>query len=638
MEEQQYHVPDSAKGTYTLVDMSLFSNFQPLAAIATTSLGAKRLQFFSQTATAIWVPESLTDIESAQVYTGSLKTHLASLWHTHRAFVFCLATGAVVRLIAPLLQHKSSDPAVVVIDEAGKFVISLCSGHQGGADKLAQLIAQQIGATPVLTGASSASRLPAADMLGVPFGWQRGDGDWTGVSAAIANNQPVQVIQSAGSTLWQNHLPPEHPFHFEEYPTPKARIWISPNVEALDTNVEIPQIQWHPRVLWVGIGCERGTSRHLIETASQQVCQDNQLAAEAIAGIATIDLKADEVGLLELCHKRNLPLRTFASDILCSIGGPNPSPSVAAEVGTPSVAEAAALCAACAGEIDKSSLRVSKQIFRAEGQPGAVTVAIAQAELEYTGRTGQLLLVGTGPGQLDQMTPAAQVAVSSADAVIGYSLYINLIAPLLQPTQIVEALPITQERRRAQRAIELAQWGLTVAVVSSGDSGIYGMAGLVLEELQAQGWNGQTPKVQLFPGITALQAAAARVGTPLMHDFCAISLSDLLTPWEVIEKRLIAAAEADFVTALYNPRSQTRTQQLATARTIFLKYRNPNTPIAVVRSAYRQDEQITLTTLDKLLDTPIDMLTTVLIGNQSTRTHADWMITPRGYLDFKSDS
>jgi cobalt-precorrin 5A hydrolase/precorrin-3B C17-methyltransferase len=164
------------------------------------------------------------------------------------------------------------------------------------------------------------------------------------------------------------------------------------------------------------------------------------------------------------------------------------------------------------------------------------------------------------------------------------------------------------------------------------------MAGLVLEELQAQGWDGKTPNVQLFPGITALQAAAARVGTPLMHDFCAISLSDLLTPWEVIEKRLKAAAEADFVTALYNPRSQTRKQQLAIATSIFLTYRNPNTPVAVVRSAYREDEQITLTTLDKLLDTSVDMLTTVLIGNQSTRTHGDWMITPRGYLGFGADS
>ena len=236
------------------------------------------------------------------------------------------------------------------------------------------------------------------------------------------------------------------------------------------------------------------------------------------------------------------------------------------------------------------------------------------------------------------MTPAAQTAISQADAVIGYSLYIDLITPLLRPGQIVEALPITQERQRAERAIELANWGLTVAVVSSGDCGIYGMAGLVLEELQAKGWDGKTPAVQVFPGITALQAAASRVGAPLMHDFCAISLSDLLTPWEVIEKRLKAAAQADFVTALYNPRSQTRTQQIATATEIFLQYRDPKTPVAIVKSAYRQDEQIALTTLDKLLTMSIDMLTTVLIGNQSTRTHADWMITPRGYLGFDNEN
>ncbi len=239
--------------------------------------------------------------------------------------------------------------------------------------------------------------------------------------------------------------------------------------------------------------------------------------------------------------------------------------------------------------------------------------------------------MGTGPGNLEQMTPAAQTAVASADAVIGYGLYIDLIAPILGKHQIVEALPITKERDRATRAIELASWGLTVAVISSGDSGIYGMAGLVMEDLQASGWDGKCPSVEVFPGVSAFQSAAARVGTPLMHDFCAVSLSDLLTPWEVIVKRLEAAAAADFVTALYNPKSKTRTQQLAEAREIFLKHRNPDTPVAVVRSVYREDEQITITTLEKLLDVPVDMLTTVLIGNQSTRSYGEWMITPRGY-------
>ncbi|GAB4176105.1 MAG: precorrin-3B C(17)-methyltransferase [Coleofasciculaceae cyanobacterium] len=662
--------------------MLLFQDFQPLALIATTPTGAQQLQPLCQSSGAtLWVPESL-NVEQAQVYTGSLKVHIASLWHKHRAFIFCLATGAVVRLIAPLLEDKSRDPAIVVVDEKGQFVISLCSGHQGKADELARIVAHQLGATPVLTGASAGLGLPAVDMLGVPFGWQRGEGDWTGVSAAVARGELVQVIQEAGSTLWQNHLPEGHPFHFgfpeleaggqgaggrgewiflaakspDVLPwseaeqglqsSTKARIWISPIQRQFLPESDLPQVQWHPRVLWVGIGCERGTSKELIEMAIRQVCQRNHLAEDAIAGIATIDIKADEVGLVELCRERNWPLQTFPAEMLRSVNVPNPSTVVDREVGTPSVAEAAAILAGQASyfSLDVSSqdahftkLLVAKQIFKLEGQPGAVTVAIAQSKRDYTGRTGQLLLVGTGPGQLEQMTPAAQTAISRADAVIGYSLYIDLISPLLRPGQIVEALPITQERQRAERAIELAQWGLTVAVVSSGDCGIYGMAGLVLEELRAKGWDGKTPGVQVFPGITALQAAASRVGAPLMHDFCAISLSDLLTPWEMIEKRLVAAARADFVTALYNPRSRTRTEQIATARAIFLEYRDPMTPVAIVRSAYRQEEEITLTTLEQLLDTPIDMLTTVLIGNHSTRTHGDWMITPRGYLGFDGE-
>ncbi|WP_246844156.1 precorrin-3B C(17)-methyltransferase, partial [Hydrocoleum sp. CS-953] len=279
-----------------------------------------------------------------------------------------------------------------------------------------------------------------------------------------------------------------------------------------------------------------------------------------------------------------------------------------------------------------TNLLVSKQIFRLEGEPGAMTIAVALAEKEYTGRTGKLLLIGTGPGQLDQMTSAAQTAVSYADVVIGYSLYIDLIQPLFNPGQIVEKMPITQERQRGEKAIELAYFGLTVAVVSSGDCGIYGMAGLVLEQLQAKGWDGKTPAVEIFPGVSALQSAASRVGAPLMHDFCAISLSDLLTPWEVIEKRLNAAAMADFVVAIYNPKSQNRTEQLVKAVNIFLEHRQPETPVAIVRSAYRENEEITLTSLDKLLEVSVDMLTVILIGNQSTGTYNNWIITPRGYL------
>lgn len=603
----------------------LFQSFQPLAAFATTPNAVHTLRpLCQQTGAALWVPASLAHLPHTQPYRGALKDHIQTLWTDHQGLIFCLATGAVVRLIAPLLAHKSQDPAIVVLDEPGQFVISLCSGHLGRADQLTQLLAQQIGATPILTGASNATHLPSIDTLGVPFGWQRGAGDWNAVAGAIARGETVTVHQSAGSDLWQAHLPPTHPYQFVSE-TELPQIWISPKIRV--PSPEKPAVQWHPRVLWIGLGCERGTARQLMEQAIRQVCEQHQLAWKAIAGIATLDLKADEAGLVELCQQADWPLQCYSPEDLQAISVPTPSEIVNAEVGTPSVAEAAALKAA-----QQTTLLVTKQIIKDPARSGAVTVAIAQAEQEYIGRTGQLLLVGTGPGALDQMTPAAQTAICQADVVIGYTLYVDLVRSLLRPGQIIEPSPITQERQRAQRAIDLAQWGLTVAVISSGDAGIYGMAGLVMEALQQNGWDGHTPEVQIFPGISALQAAASQVGTPLMHDFCAISLSDLLTPWPVIEKRLEASAAADFVVALYNPRSQKRIEQLLKAQKICLQHRDPQTPVAVVRSVYRSDQTTHLGTLAELDALPVDMLSTVIIGNTTTRFHHHWMVTPRGYF------
>jgi cobalt-precorrin 5A hydrolase/precorrin-3B C17-methyltransferase len=617
------------------MSLSQFQSFEPIAAIATTPQAAQQLYPLCASLNAVLhVPPALSHLKGTQVYTDPLKTHIADLWQTHQTLIFGLASGAVVRLIAPLLEHKSVDPAVVVIDQQGKFVISLCSGHQGKADQLTRLLAQQLGATPVLTGAANALEFIGIDQLGVAWGWQPGPGDWTKVSAAFARHASIQVIQEAGSTLWQTTLPSEHPLKFTSVDTSveavEARIWISSKQRKWDEQAAIPEIQWHPRVLWLGVGCERHTPRNVIETAIQQALQTQNLAPSAIAGIATLDIKADEAGLVELCQDQNWPLRTFTPAELQAIAVPHPSEVVRQAVGTPSVAEAAALKAA-----NVEQLQVTKQIYRVPSDSPktgqAVTIAIAEAKQEYIGKVGQLWLVGTGPGQLSQITPAAQTAVTQADVVIGYSLYLDLIAPLRRPGQVIESYPITQERQRCERAISLAQWGLTVAVVSSGDCGIYGMAGLVLEQLRALGWDGKTPQVEVFPGISAVQSAASRVGAPLMHDFCTISLSDLLTPWEVIKQRLIAAAEADFVCALYNPRSRTRTEPFIQAQAIFLKYRSPQTPVALVHSAYREDEQITLTTLEKLDQVSVDMLTTVLIGNQTTQYYKDWMITPRGY-------
>ncbi len=515
-----------------------------------------------------------------------------------------------------------------------------------GSDRLTHHISQLLNAQPILTGSANALNLPAIDTLGNPFGWRKGPGDWLGVSSAIARQAPIQVIQEAGSDLWQAHLPADHSFQFgfpefvdrNSQPLPAARVWISPIHRTFAPPVEseesdLPKVQWHPRVLWVGVGCERDTDEALIQGAVETVLKQNHLAIESVAGVATLDLKADEAGLLAFVQAQGWPLLCFGADQLKAIAVPNPSEVVAHEVGTPSVAEAAALVAASA-----SDLRVKKQVVKQAGLKGAVTVAIAQAEQEYTGRIGKLHLVGTGPGQLDQITPAAKGALANADVVIGYALYVDLIRSLLRAGQIVEALPITQERQRAERAIELANWGLTVAVISSGDCGIYGMAGLVLEQLQAEKWDGKTPKVQVFPGVSALQSAASRVGAPLMHDFCAISLSNLLTPWPVIQQRLISAAQGDFIVALYNPKSKTRTEQIVFARDTLLQHRSSQTPVALARSLYRPDEQITLTTLGEMFEHPIDMLTTVIIGNRSSRNYEGWFITPRGYLGDLDDS
>ncbi|MGC1310180.1 MAG: precorrin-3B C(17)-methyltransferase [Phormidesmis sp.] len=625
-----------------------------IAAITTTPLGLRRLAPLCEETAQLWIAAGLQAEATAlnldyRIYEASLAAFLQMHWQKYEGFVFCLASGAVVRLIAPLLTDKATDPAIVVVDQSGKVAISLCGGHRGGGDRLTQRISQLLGVQPILTGSSAALNLPGIDTLGLPFGWIAGTGDWTGVSAAIARKAPIQVLQEAGSALWQKHLPANHPFQFgfpefedrNAQAKPKGRVWISPIKRNFAADTELPKVQWHPRVLWVGVGCERGTSKELIDYAVTQACRAQHLAVEAIAGIATIDLKSDEVGLIDFVTEKKWPLRCFSAKTLKAITVPTPSRIVEQAVGTPSVSEAAAIAAA--GESDLRVLRVKKQVVKQQnveilGAKGAVTVAIAQAKTEYIGRIGKLHLVGTGPGSLSQITPAASSAIANADVVIGYSLYIDIIRPLFRLGQIVEALPITQEKQRAERAIELANWGLTVAVVSSGDCGIYGMAGLVLEQLRAGDWDGKVPKVQVFPGVSALQSAASRVGAPLMHDFCAISLSNLLTPWEVIQLRLRSAAEGDFIVALYNPKSKTRTEQVIYARDTFLQHRSADTPVALARSLYRPDEQITLTTLGDMLNHPIDMLTTIIIGNRSSRDYKGWFITPRGYLDSDSGS
>lgn len=247
---------------------------------------------------------------------------------------------------------------------------------------------------------------------------------------------------------------------------------------------------------------------------------------------------------------------------------------------------------------------------------------------------GKIMLVGLGPGSVDHMSQRARSALAEADTVIGYVTYIRLVADLLAGKEIIKK-SMTEELDRAIEALERARAGKKVALISSGDAGVYGMAGPTFEVLFQAGWipdNGDV-EVEIIPGASALNTCAALVGAPLTHDFCAISLSDLLTPWPVIARRLNAVAMADFVVALYNPKSGRRTRHIQEAQRLFLAHRAPDTPVAIVKSAYRPKQRIEFTTLEKMADCEIGMLSTVLIGNSNTFIRHGLMVTPRGYAN-----
>lgn len=546
------------------------------------------------------------------------RTVLNQAWSSAAAFVVVGACGLVTRLMAPLLSDKQTDPAVVVVDPGGRFAIPLLSGHSGGAERLSLEVAAVLNGTAVLTGSSGASGRLALDSFGEAWGWRRGSGNWTALMQAAARREgEIAVLQQAGQRQWRrlDAATALRDSHSDE----RAELLISARTG--------PGCRWHPPCLWLGIGCERHTSLSVLERLVDDQLAAAQLAPEAVAGLASIDRKADEPALLELAARRQWPLRVFSAEALAGVPVPNPSAVVAAEMGTASVAEAAALLAAGAGG---TLLRPKQVALRNPGERGAATLAIAQMQAQWAPQRGGLHLVGSGPGRLDLLTPDARRALAEASVWVGYGLYLNLLEPLRRPDQLRCDGQLTEERQRCSLALELAAQGLRVALVSSGESGIYGMAGLALELWLALPAD-QRPDFAVHPGISAVQLAAARIGAPLMHDFCTISLSDRLTPWPVIERRLEAAASGDFVVALYNPRSRGREWQLQRARAILLNQRPAHTPVLLARQLGRAEEALQLHTLATLPIEQVDMLTLVLVGNSSTRSQQGWMVTPRGY-------
>lgn len=552
-------------------------------------------------------------------------------WHEGGVLMVIGATGAVTRLIAPLLKDKESDPAVLVLDAEGQRVIPLLGGHQAGAEQLSREVAATLGGEAVLSGDSAVSGRLATDAFGDAWGWKRGgtSANWTQLMKAQARGESTRLIQSMGSKLWQSSS------------AAQASQLLSLDAEEGSANAEseIPTLEistsknhaeactWHPALLWLGIGCERDTSLNLVQRAVSNALEEAGLAEAAVAGISSIDRKGDERALLDLAQHHHWPFRLHKATALDRVPVPTPSKVVAAEMGTGSVAEAAALLSAG----NKGQLKLHKRITHANDEErGAVTVAIAESMEAHAPQRGELHLVGSGPGDLALLTPEARSALARCPAWVGYGLYLDLLEPLRRPDQIRLDGQLTMERDRCQQALSLARQGVRVALVSSGDSGIYGMAGLALE-LWLDLPEDERPRFAVHPGISALQLAAAKAGAPLMHDFCTVSLSDRLTPWEVIERRLEGAAKGDFVVALYNPRSKGRDWQLQRAKDILLTQRPDSTPVVMARQLGRQEEHVSFCRLDSLPVDTVDMLTVLVIGNSSSRLEGGRMVTPRGY-------
>jgi cobalt-precorrin 5A hydrolase/precorrin-3B C17-methyltransferase len=535
----------------------------------------------------------------AHFYDGKARDALGMAWNECDGIVLFLATGAAVRLIAPLLRSKHRDPGVVTVDDAANFAVALCGGHEGGANDLAASVADTLGATPVITTASDSLGIPALDSLGRNLGFHlEEDSDLASVGAALVSGEKVRLVSQR---RWPIGPLPENVARTDESEAPV--ILISDRIEEPPR----PAVIYRPPSLVVGVGCSRGTRADEIIGLIEASLEGGGLSRNSMATLASIDVKHDEVGLLEAAGRLDVPVHFFPAADLSTVNVPNPSEVVRGAVGTPSVAEASVVSSGAELVIEKR-------------KSSNVTVAIGRLP-----EKGRLALVSLGPGEDDLIPPLAREAVASSELVVGLDQYVDRVRHLLRPGTRVLTPPLGNEVERAELALSEARAGGSAALVSSGDVGVYAMASPVLEI------SGDDVDVVVVPGVTAAQAAASLLGSPLGHDHCAISLSDLLTPWEVIRTRVKAAAEGDFVVSLYNPRSKGRDWQLGKVKEMLLEHRPPDTPTGIVRDAYRPTQQVTLTDLASLRPESVDMLSIVVVGSSQTKIVAGRMVTPRGY-------
>jgi len=559
-------------------------------------------------------------VDSADLSFTDTAKHLRGLFAEGRPIIGVCAAGILIRLLAPCLADKRREPPVVAMAEDGSVAVPLLGGHRG-ANALARALAEATGGTAAVTTAGDIGLGFALD--DPPAGWAVANPEKAkDVAAALLADQPVGLIVEAGAASWLL----EAGLVFGDGGAPGIRV-TDRAIAAEEADLVL-----HPPVLAVGVGCERGTAPGELAGLVDGTLADHGLAPAAVACVVSLDLKADEAAVHAVADRLGVPARFFSAREL-EAETPrlaNPSDVVFAEVGCHGVAEGAALAAAgAAGSLiveKRKSARATCAVARAPSLIDAASIGRRQ---------GRLTVVGIGPGADAWRTPAVTRALSEADEVVGYGLYLDLVEEVIAGKPRHDS-KLSEEEARVRIALDRAAAGHHVALVCSGDAGIYALATLAFELLDREDradWN--RLRIDVEPGVSAVQAAAARIGAPIGHDFCTISLSDLLTPWTEIERRLRAAADGDFVVALYNPVSRRRRTQLAEAQRILAAEWPPDTPVVLARNLGRDAETIEVIRLEDLTPDHADMLTLVLIGNSQTRCVergvGRWVYTPRGY-------
>ncbi len=529
---------------------------------------------------------------------------LEEAWGSSRAFVFVGATGIAVRAIAPFLKDKTEDPAVVVVDEAGRYVISLVSGHIGGANELSREIAALLGATPVVTTATELYGLYPLDT------WAKNYDVVFEPKDSLKSLTRLYLEQGFLKVFCEERVP--LPSSFKEVSSPsEADLAIS-----YRTLKGFSGPYARPRRLVLGVGFHEGLRISELKRAFLEFLRDEGLSAASFKKVATLRRKASDETLRRFAEEFGLELEGVSSVSIKAVveEGLSGETAAARHTEVPAVCEPAAIVASGYGR-----LLVRKRVCR----------GIAFSVAECSVPDGRLWVVGIGPGSVDHMTPLARRALREADCVVGYKTYLELVKDLVSGKEVYE-FNMTQEVERARLALRLASSGRRVAVVSGGDPGVYGMAGVVLELLKEESLLGKV-RLEVIPGITAANACASLLGAPLANDFACISLSDRLTPWSVVEKRLRAVAASDLVLVIYNPKSRSRVKPFERACEILLEYRSKDTPVGIVRAFGRVEESWTLTTLGELRSSEVDMQTTLIVGSPDTFVFGPYMITPRGY-------